>query len=808
VPWLKRNGIRQYPLWRGKLKLGLWIAATLVIVFTVYITVLYVIVTARFEGKRWRLPSKVYSDSFVLYPGRDLAGAHLLDRLRRMGYRSVSALPQSPGEYHLEPNGLAIFLKDFPYPDHDFKGFLLRLNLKEGKIISITELPGGGDLPMAELEPELVAAFFNETWEERDLVRLDEVADYLIEAILSVEDTRFYDHRGIDLRSIARALWVDLKEGGIVQGGSTLTQQLVKNFYLSQKRTFTRKFNEVFMALLLEMRYTKEEILEAYLNEIYLGQSGTMGIYGVGKASHFYFGKDPDSMTLGEATLLAGMIKSPNKLSPYRDPERAKTRRKIVLERMLNLGEISQAEVFQALEEKLPHQPPMERGPVARYFVEFVRQQLTEHYASQVLTSEGLRIFTTLDLQQQLLAERTLVKGLEGLERRYPHLQREDPLQKLQGCLVSLEPQTGHIKAMVGGRDYQISQFNRATQARRQPGSLFKPFVYAAALSQAITSEGLPYTASTLIEDSPLSLKMESGIWNPQNYDKTFYGTVTLRTALERSLNVATARIAQEIGIDQIIATARAMGIQSPLKNVPSLALGTSEVIPLEIASAYAVMANGGMRIEPLAIKEVVDGTGEVLERRAVEITPALTPQQAYLLSYLLQGVVDHGTARGIRTLGFDHPVAGKTGTTSDYKDAWFLGYTPDLLALVWVAFDLTMSEDPLESGSSDRESPIPAEKTNLNRGGLRLTGSQAALPIWTAFMKESTKGLPVSDFMPPPRITYKKIDPKTGLLSTAECPDGIQEAFIEGTEPRTGCGGSEMQKGIFKWLKQLISTP
>ncbi len=798
MPWFRRIRIRGRGKWKKRLKLGLWAFAGLGVFLTLYLMVLYVIVTDRFEGKRWRLPSKVYSDSFVLYPGQDLAGTHLMDRLRRLGYHSVSGLPQNPGEFHLEPGKLEIFLHDFSYPDHDFKGFLVHLSLGNGRISKMTEPPGDEELAMVELEPELVAAIFDEAWEERNLVRLDEMPPHLIETILSVEDIRFYQHKGVDLRSIARALWVDLKEGAIVQGGSTLTQQLVKNFFLTQERTITRKINEVFMALLLEMRYSKEEILEAYLNEIYFGQSGTMGIYGVGEASRFYFGKTAEVITLGESALLAGVIKSPNNLSPYRDPERARARKTVVLDRLLALEKITLSQYNQAKREALPKRLPLERGPAAPYFVEFVRQQLSEHYSSQVLTSEGLKIFTTLDMQQQKIAEEVLGKGLESLERTYPHLRREDPPQKLQGCLIALQPQTGHIKAMVGGRNFQTSQFNRATQARRQPGSLFKPFVYAAAISQSLTAEGQPFTATTLIEDSPFTLMSETGIWNPQNYDKTYHGTVTLRTALENSLNVATARMAQEIGIDRVISIARAMGIQSPLKGVPSLALGTSEVIPLEIGSAYAVIANGGVKVEPLAVKEVVDADGQVLERRTLDMTTVLTPQESYLLTYLLEGVVDRGTAKGVRALGFDRPVAAKTGTTSDYKDAWFLGFTPDLLSVVWVGFDQSIST---ESGATD--------SNGLSVGELRLTGAQAALPLWTEFMKQSMMGLPVNDFVAPPRIIYRTIDPKTGLLSTQNCPEAIREAFIEGTEPQENCGeAGRLPKGFFKWFKHLISTP
>ncbi len=772
--------------WKGGWRWAGWVLSGLCLLLTIYLAFLYVMVTDRFEGKRWRLPSKLYSDSFILYSGQDLAGIHLPDRLRRLGYREVPAPPRHPGEYHVDPGRLLIFLNDFLYPDHAFRGFPVQIALENGRIKEMTDFPLEDKLALVELEPELIAAFFNEAWEERDLVRLEELPHHLIEAVLSVEDTRFYQHAGIDPRSIARALWVNLKNMAIVQGGSTVTQQLVKNFYLNQERTLTRKLNEVFMALLLEMRYSKEEILEAYLNEIYMGQSGTMGIYGMGQASRFYFGKRAQDLTLGESVLLAGMIKSPNLYSPFHDPDRAGARKEWVLERMLKLGKISRSEYHRALADPIPNNPPVEQKREAPYFVDFVRQQLGEHYSPEALTSEGLRIFTTLDMQQQHLAEEALVDGLEGLERRYPHLRREDPGEKLQGCLIALQPQTGHIKAMVGGREYEVSQFNRATQARRQPGSLFKPFVYAAALTQ-VTAEGLPYTAASLIEDAPMTLTSKEGSWNPQNYDKTFHGAVTLRTALENSLNVATVRLAQDVGMDRVIDMAQAMGIRTPLKNIPSLALGASEVIPLEIAMGYATIANGGVRVEPLAIKEVVDATGRVLERRTLEMMPVLTPQQAFLLTYLLQGVVDRGTASAIRTMGFSRPAAGKTGTTSNYKDTWFMGFTPDLLSLVWVGFD------GAPSGGS-------------GGGELRLTGALAALPIWTDFMKQATAGLPVSRFLVPPGIVFEKIDPKSGFIADKKCPGGIKEAFLEGTQPRRSCGGSEWSpKGFFRWLRRLI---
>jgi penicillin-binding protein 1B len=768
--------------------------AGLVILSASYIHFLFVIVTERFEGERWDLPSKIYSDSLILYPGQDITGIRLIDRLTRLDYRPVSMHPERPGEYHLSPDRLEIFLHDFLYPDLDVKGSLVHFELDHEKIVKIIDPQMTSERVLVELEPELIAAIYYETWEERVLVRLDEVPPHLVNAILAVEDARFYQHIGIDPRSTARALWVNLKRGAIVQGGSTLTQQLVKNFYLNQEKTLTRKLNEALMALLLEMRYSKEEILEAYLNEIYMGQSGTMGIYGVGEAARFYFGKKPRNLTVGESALLAGVIKSPNLFSPFHHPEKAIARKVHVLNRVRKLEMISDDQYRDALHEKIPLQPPVGQQREAPYFVDFVRQQLLDDYPPEVLVSEGFRIFTTLDMQLQHQAEETLLRGLKQLETRYPSLYRDDQANPLQGSLVVLQPQTGHIKAMVGGRDYSVSQFNRATQAHRQPGSLFKLFVYAAAISQ----ETPPYTAATLIDDSPFTWASTEGSWTPENYDKTYHGPVTLRTALEKSLNVATVKLAQDVGLDRVVDTAHALGIRSPLNPVPSLALGTSEVIPLDIAVAYATIANGGMRTVPLAVKEVVDQTNRVLKRRTLEMDQVLTAQEAYLLTHLLEGVVDEGTGRGVRNLGVSRPVAGKTGTSSDYRDAWFAGFTPELLALVWVGFD----QDVLDHQRNSKEtSKVDQEKAPL-------TGASAAVPIWADFIKQATAGLPPSDFVVPPGILFIKINPRTGLISTIRCPDGIDEAFIKGTQPTETCIPSNgFTRGVLKWLRNLLSA-
>ena len=773
--------------------LGLSFGGGLVLL-SIYTYSLHTIVTERFEGNRWHHPSKIYSDSFILYPGQDIEGIRLVDRLTRLGYREVRSLPESQGEFHLDSEMVQISLHDFSYPDQEFEGFPIQMALRQGKITEIKDQREDRSLAFVEIEPELIAAIYNGTWEERDLIRLEDVSSHLVSAVLAVEDSRFYEHIGFDPRSVARAIWVNLKRGGIVQGGSTLTQQLVKNFYLYQERTLVRKVNEAMMALLLEMQYSKDEILEAYLNEIYMGQNGMMGIYGMGEAARFYFGKSPLYLTLGESALLAGVINSPNLFSPFDHPERAAERKTHVLERMRKLNMIPHGPFLQAMREEISDYSPIAQRREAPYFIDFVRQELEKNYHPSVLASEGLRIFTSLDMQFQKKAEESLQGGLSRLERRYPALLREEPSDQLQGSVLVLQPQTGYIKAMVGGRDYSETQFNRVTQARRQPGSLFKLFVYAAAISQGPSSGGSHYTAASLLDDSPLILVSGGTTWRPQNYDRTFHGPVTLRTAVEKSLNVATAKLAQEIGIDRVADIAEASGINSSLARVPSLALGTSEVVPLEMATAYGTIANGGVRVDPMAIKEVVDSEGKVLERKTLEMSQVFTPQQAYLLTNLLTGVVENGTAKSLGHSGLTIPIAGKTGTSSNYRDAWFVGYTPDLLSLVWVGFD--------QEG--------PAKKTGAGEDSetVHLTGSQAAIPIWTDLMTDITRGIPSEEFIIPPGIIFKEIDPSTGLLSTISCPGGAREVFIKGTEPTKSClRSTEASRGILKWVRELFSN-
>ncbi|HLG23159.1 MAG TPA: transglycosylase domain-containing protein, partial [Candidatus Manganitrophaceae bacterium] len=438
--------------------------------FVLFLLLLYIFyldyqVIRKFEGQRWKLPSKIYSAPFTLFAGVDLDKTYLISRLKRLAYRPVKQPVQHPGEYYLTPDDLEIFLHEFSYPDRLQSAYPLSVSFSQGKIDRLVDLSLAEDLERAQIEPEVIGGFYDEIWEERSLIRLSEVSPALIDAILSVEDRRFYEHPGLDFRGIGRAAWMNLRAGGIVQGGSTLTQQLVKNFYLGNERTWSRKINEAIMAVLLERHYSKDEILEAYLNEIYLGQNGVMGIYGVGQGARFYFGKRPSELSLGEAALLAGLIRSPNTVSPQKNLKKAIHRRNLVLESLFAEGKITLQSYISARAEEVSGRKIKERMNAAPYFVDEIRQRLAALYPREVLNSGGLRIFTTLDVETQRIAEEKLREGLAALEGRNPRLKRPDPERRLQGALVAIDPRSGEIRALVGGRSYGTSQFNRVVQA-------------------------------------------------------------------------------------------------------------------------------------------------------------------------------------------------------------------------------------------------------------------------------------------------------------------------------------------------------
>ena len=715
----------------------------------------------KFAGRRWDLPSRIYSDSRVIHAGSGVPVEEVLERLGALEYRAVGEEADHPGEYRHEPGVLELHLRPFRYADRVAPPLAVRIILPEGSIGAIERLDDGAPVDSIELEPEQLAGIYERVWEERRVVKLRELPALLVRAVLAAEDRRFFEHPGIDVRGVLRALVANLRSGRVVQGGSTLTQQLIKNFFLTEARTYRRKVTEAVMALLAERRFTKLEILETYLNEIYLGQRGPKGIFGVWEGSRFYFGKEPKDLTVAEAAMLAGLIKAPGLYSPMRDRDRALRRRNEVLGALFAQGELGSREFAAALLEPLPDRLPTVEGTEAAHFVDFVRAELEGRYPAEALTSQGFRIFTSLDPVLQRAAERAVREGLEDLERRHPKLVREngDPVE---AALLALEPRTGEIKAMVGGRSYLRSQFNRVTQAHRQPGSIFKPIVFLAAMEEEERRGSREYVPTRTILDEPFTWRYDGREWTPRNYRDLYHGEVTLRRALELSLNSATARLAQEIGLSRIRDLAIRLGFPEELPALPALVLGGVEVTPFTVAQAFAALANLGFRPEAASIRSVLDAEGEALTRNPMVAEQVVSPRVAYLVTSLLEGVVDRGTARSIRTAGLEAPIAGKTGTTNDGRDAWFVGFTPDLLTVVWVGFD---RGDPMG-----------------------LSGAEAALPLWIEFMKAATHRREAAPFLVPPGIERVVIDATTGKLATPLCAVTIEESFFTGDAPIEPC--------------------
>ena len=725
-------------------------------------------VVARFEGRRFSVPSRVFSAPLIVYPGTEWQRIDLSDWLRRLGYR---AQPEGgsllPGRYQWLPGRLHVHLRAFDHPLRPEPARELTFRLASGLIESIEDARTGAEVDVVVLEPEPVSAFLGEDREQRDLVELETVPPHLVHAIFAVEDKRFEEHHGIDPRRVVGALLANIKAGRVQQGASTLTQQLVKNFFLTPERTLERKLREAAMALVVEARYTKREILQAYLNEIYLGQRGSTQVHGVGEAARLYFGKGAAQLTLAESALIAAIIQSPNRISPHRRAELAVARRDLVLELMLEQDRIAAGEYEAALAEPLQLASVSQDDGESRYFLDALSQQLPDVYDADVLRSEGLRIYSTLDPRIQRAAARALRAGLARIEGQLPAA--PDDAAPLQGCLLSMRPQTGEVLALIGGRDYGQSQWNRCVQARRQVGSVFKPFVYVAALDPG---SGPEITLADTLEDSPLEIAGPYGSepWRPENYDHRFRGPVSVREAVERSLNVPAARLGERVGVARVAAVAHALGITSPLPLVPSLALGTAEVAPIEIARAYATLANGGRRPTPRMFVDVVEASGLAKENRPLQGSlPVLDPAVAYLAVSLLEGVVDRGTARRVRAEGMRGPIAGKTGTTDDEFDLWFVGFTPELVTVVWVGFD----------------EPAP----------VGLPSSRGALPIWTDFM-DDILGLQIrGHFARPLGVEELAIDPSSGALALPGCPRSEAEIFIKGTGPSATCPAGAAQQ-------------
>jgi len=584
--------------------------------------------------------------------------------------------------------------------------------------------------------------------EKRTLAPFDKIPRHVVNAFVAAEDANFFNHRGVDFTAIARAAVKDLLGGSFAQGGSTITQQTVKNLFLTREKSISRKLKELILAYRMERKMSKEEILYLYLNQIYLGE----GAYGVEAASRSYFGKGVSELGLAEGALLAGLPKAPTRYSPRIHPDLAKGRQRYVLRRMVEAGFLSQAEADNAYAAKIVLAPPSTFRSKAAYFLEQVRIVLAEKYGTEPLYRDGLRIYTTIDTRLQEAAHDSLIEGIRATEEKNKY-------EGLQGAVLALDPHTGAVLAMVGGTDFAQSQFNRALHARRQPGSAFKPIVYAAALSEG-------KTLVSMTDDSPIEFdRTEEELWKPKNYDGTFLGPIPLIEALARSRNLATIRLLNEVGVNSALRTAKALGIDSPIARNLSIALGSSGVTPLEMCVAYATFANGGLRPTPYFLREVRDARGNVLERTAPTAEQAISPDTAYLMVRMMQEVIRNGTGRSARKLG--HNLAGKTGTTNENTDAWFIGYSPDLVGGVWIGFD----------------TPRPL--------GDRQSAAVVALPIWIRFMGQVLPLFPNRTFPIPPGITFARVNPDTGKTLPSSFSGGEILPFQVGTVPEPSIAGT-----------------
>lgn len=665
---------------KGVLK---WVAGAIVVItaiLTIYCWHLSSLIDKRFSGRRWSIPSTIYSDITICYPGQDVNKTLLYEKLTRLGYRKIdknagnffdeeTPHPQPPprgsskpyfkppvfkppwgvkGEMRITESVWEIYLHDLEVPSRRRTGFPVQIRFDHDRIESIIDLDTNETVPILELEPEELMSFFGDEREQRRIVSFDEIPSHLIHAILAAEDVRFYQHHGMDLRAITRAFFTNIRHAAIRQGGSTITQQLAKNYFLTPKRTFSRKLKELLMSLTMEIMYDKNEILEIYLNEIYLGQKGSVSINGIGEAAHFYFGKSVSGLSLPEAAIIAGLIRGPNYYSPYINKTHSRDRRDTVLRTMNKCGWISHEELQNALSLPVTTAGFKVYGKKAPYFIDFLSIQLKEMYSPEVLSSLGLTIYTTLDTQVQEAAERALAKGLTNLEKNNASIKRDEPDKRLQGAVVVMQPKTGYVLAMVGGRDYAISQFNRITQAKRQPGSAFKPFVFLSGLDE--------FSPATMLSNEASTYQVDGELWEPQNYVTIPETRVSMRTALARSINLATVDLAVKVGVGKIVQTSKQFRFSTPLPPYLSLSLGAAEVVPLELARAYCTFAADGVLPYPLLFKSVLDENRKILERRHMDIERIISPAKAYVMTSMLQSVTQDGTARSLKTRGIDFP--------------------------------------------------------------------------------------------------------------------------------------------------------
>ncbi len=721
----------------------------------------------RLHGERERVLPRVYARPLELYRGQALGEQQLVDRLNDLGYAERGRV-EKEGEFTIGRDAIVLMPRD-----GDHKGAIVRATFETPKPPA-SAAPQAAPAPVARitgltvadsrfdrvtLDPPLLTALINTGREKRRQVPLAAIPSRMVQAVLAIEDRRFYDHPGVDVIRTIGAVITNLRgEKKYLVGGSTLTQQLVKNFFLTPEKSLKRKLAEQYMAIILERKASKDEILEMYLNEVYLGQRGSFAVHGVAEAARLFFGKDVSNLTLSEAATIAGVIQSPYTWSPFASPERSKERRNVVLRAMADEGFISEeiarkteAEPIVVVRQALDAQAP--------YFVDFVGQTLGEQYPGLTATTGSLDVYTTLDIHLQRIAQDALREGLTRVDEL---LAKKKRAVKSQGALIAIDPRTGEVLALVGGRSYNQSQYNRAISASRQTGSVFKPFVYLAAFERAAAEGRNDLTPATLVDDSPTTFTTGADEdWTPNNYENEYDGIITLRRALALSRNVATIKVAETAGFDKVAALWGKIGVGTNAHAYPSITLGVFEATPYEIATAYTLFPNGG-QIRPLRVLSRVVAGGKTTVPPDLPQKKIARPDTTYLVVNMMRSVLNEGTGAAARAGGFALDAAGKTGTTNDLRDAWFVGFTPELLTVVWVGLD--------------------------DNQPLGLSGSQAAVPIWTPFMVRALAGHPNLPFAEPPGITSVVIDRDTGKLAGPSCPRVLKESFLSGTEPTEVC--------------------
>ncbi|MGB8010506.1 MAG: PBP1A family penicillin-binding protein [Terriglobales bacterium] len=757
-----------------------FLTASLVVVgFFAYWYVKYDrIIEQRFRGPVFASSAKIFAAPQVVRVGTKSTISEIAAELRHAGYAEKEG--ESPlGSYRTHGGSIEIL----PGPESYHSPEAATITVADGAVSGITS-KASGDLAAYELEPQMLTSLFDaEQRSKRQLVKYDDIPKLMVDAVTSIEDRRFFQHSGVNFMRLVEAAWIDITHQRHQQGGSTITMQLSRAFFLSPEKTFKRKLIEMLIAVELEQKFSKQQIFEFYANRVDLGQRGSFTISGLAEGSRSYFNKDLKDITLPEAALLAGLIQAPSALSPYRHPERALERRNTVIESMLETHAITREQADKAKAMPLKLAPPNVEASDAPYFVDMVRDTIVGKLNEHEVNEQEYRIYTTLDPDLQKAAAQAVETGIKLVDDQVTKMRTHKtkvgknkfettvaPGPQAQVALVAMDPHTGEIKALVGGRNYGASQLNHAL-AKRPTGSIFKPFVYAAAMNTAIDGSTTVITPASIVADQPSTFTYGDQIYEPRNYKEEYHGDVTLRYALALSLNNATVKLAEEVGYDKVADLAKSAGITS-VKATPAMALGAYDATPVDMTAAYTSFANGGLRLSPVFVNSVRNAKGDVVMNFGTEKAQVLDPRIAFVMTRMLEGVMNFGTAAGVRTRGFDAPAAGKTGTS---HDGWFAGYTSNLLCIVWVGYD--------------------------DYSDIRLSGAQTAAPIWAEFMKKAIT-LPqyagVTSFTQPEGVVDVQLDKITNRLATPSCPDDYTIAFIAGTEPQDTCDQTGHAQGIF----------